>query len=88
MKIDQSNTPYKLASDVSKIINELRITTHGVTKISPFEVDMVRKPNTPLSNISTSSFSKNLNRESEKDACLDQKNLTKPPHPAEIMHDL
>ena len=33
MKIDQSNMPYKLASDVAEIINTLRITPHGVTKI-------------------------------------------------------
>ena len=35
MKIDQSNTPYNLASDVAEIINTLRITLHGVTKF-PF----------------------------------------------------
>ena len=32
MKIDQSNTPYKLASDVAVTIKTLRITPHGVTK--------------------------------------------------------
>ena len=32
MKIDQSNTPFKLASDVAEIIKKLRITPHGVTK--------------------------------------------------------
>ena len=51
MKIDQSNTPYKLALDVAEIINTLRITLHGVTKISPFEAHMGRKPNTPLSSL-------------------------------------
>ena len=28
MKIDQSNSPYKLASDVAEIIKTLRITPH------------------------------------------------------------
>ena len=71
MKIDQSNTPYKLASDVAEIIKLLRITPHGVTKFSPFEAHMGRKPNTPLSNIATNSSPNNLNWESAKHACLD-----------------
>ena len=88
MKADQSNTPYKLASDVAEIIKTLTITPHGVTKISSFETHMGRKPNTPLSNIATNSSSNNLNWESAKHACLDRKNLSKPPLPAEVMHDL
>ena len=39
-KIDRSNTPYKLASDVAEIIKTLRITPHSLTKISPFEAHM------------------------------------------------
>ena len=46
MKIDQINTPYKLASDVTENIKALRITPHSVTKTSPFEAHMGRKPNT------------------------------------------
>ena len=88
MKKDQSNTPYKLASDVAEIIKTLRITPHGVTKISPFEAHMGRKPNTPLSNIATNSSPNTLNWESAKHACLDRKDLPKPPVPAEVMHDL
>ena len=49
---------------------------------------MGRKPSTPLSNIATSSTPNNLNWGNAKHACLDRKNLTKPPLPAEIMHDL
>ena len=49
---------------------------------------MRRKPNTPLSNVATSSSPHNLNLESAKHACLDRKILTKPPLPAEVMHDL
>ena len=68
MKIDKTNTPYKLASDVAKIIKSLRITPHGVTKVSPFEAHMRRKPNTPLSNAATSSSPNILNWESIKHA--------------------
>ena len=49
---------------------------------------MGRKPNTPLSNIATSSTQNDLHWENAKHACLDRKNLTKPALPAEIMHDL
>ena len=88
MKINQSNTPYKLASDVAEIIKTLIITPHSVTNFSPFEADMGRKPKTPLSNIAANSSPNNLNCESAKQAYLDQTNLTKPPLPAEVMHDL
>ena len=57
MKSDQTKTPYKLASDVAEIKKTLRITPHGVTKISP----LGRKPNTSLSNITTYSSPDNLN---------------------------
>ena len=70
MRIDQSNKPYKLASDVAEIIKTLGITPHGVTKISPFEAYMGRKPNTPLSNIATNSSPNNLNWKNAKHACL------------------
>ena len=49
---------------------------------------MGRKPKTPLSKIATNSSPINLNWESAKQACLDRKNLTTPPKPTEIMHDL
>ena len=88
MKIDQSITPYKLPSDVAEIIKTLRITPHGVTKVSSFKAHLGRKPKTPLSNIAANSSPNNLNWESAKHACLDRKNLTKPPLPAEVMHDL
>ena len=88
MKTDQSNTPYKIVIDVAEIIKTPRITPHGVTKISSFEANMGRKPNTPVSNIATNSSPNNLNWESAKLAYLDRKNLTKPPLPAEVLHDL
>ena len=88
MRIDKTNTPYRLASDVAEIIKTLRITPYGVKQISLFEAHLGRKPNTPLSNIATNSTPNNLNWENAKHACLDRKNLEKPPLPAEIMHDL
>ena len=55
MRIDPSNAPYKLATEVAEIIKTLRITPNGVTKVSSFEAHMRRKPNTPLSNVATTS---------------------------------
>ena len=49
---------------------------------------MGRKPNTPLSNLATTSSPTNLKWENAKHAYLDRKNLTKPPLPAETMQDL
>ena len=88
MKIDKIKTPYKLASDMANTFKTLRITPHGVTKLSPFESHMDRKPNSSLSNVAASSSPNNLSRESAKHACLDRKNLKKPTLPADIMHDL
>ena len=49
---------------------------------------MRRKPNTPLSNLATSSSPNNVNWESAKHALLDRKNFNERPLPAEIKHDL
>ena len=73
MRIEPANTPYKLTWDVAEIIKTLRITPHGVTKMSPFEAHMGRKPNTPLSNLATTSSPTNLTWENAKHACLDRK---------------
>ena len=70
------------------IMKTLRITPHGVTKISPFEAHLGRKPNTPLSNLATTSSANNPIRENAKHACLDRRNITKPPLPDETMHGL
>ena len=61
---------------------------HGVTKNSHFEANMGRKRKTHLPSVATTSSSNNLNWENAKHSCLDRKNLTKPPLPVEIMHDL
>ena len=70
LRIDQTN-----ASDVAKFIKTLRITPLGVTKFTPFEAHMGRKPITPLPNIATTCSPDNLNWESAKHACLDRTNL-------------
>ena len=43
MRIDQTNIPYELASDIAEIIKTLNITPHGVTKFSPLEAHIGRK---------------------------------------------
>ena len=55
MRIDKNNTPFKLASDFAQTITTRPITPHGITKITTFESRIVRKANTPLYNITTSS---------------------------------
>ena len=82
IRIDPANTSYKLVLDVAEIIKTLRITPHGVTKISLFEARMGRKLNILHSNLATTSSATNLIWENAKHACLDQKNLTKSPLPA------
>ena len=88
MRVNKNNTPYKLASDGAKIIKTLRITSHGVSKTSPFEKHAGGKPNTRLSNLATSSSPNNLNSEKAKHAILDLNNITKPPLPAEVIYEL
>ena len=88
MRTDPANTPYKLASDVPEITKTLRITPHGITKISPFEAHMGRKPITPLYNLTTTSSPTNLSWEKAKHANLYRKNLTKVPLRAKIMHEV
>ena len=61
MRIDKTNTTYRLASDVAEIIKILRIKSHAVTKFSLSEAHLGRKPNTPLSNYATSKTTNNLN---------------------------
>ena len=85
MKIDNRNVPYKFASDVAELIKTLRITPNATTKLTPFEAQFGRKPNTPLSNMATSPKSSKLSWENTKIACLDQKLLTKPALTAEAM---
>ena len=85
MKIDKTNRPYKLASDVAELIKTLRITPNSSTKVTPFESHYGRKANTPISNLSTSPKLSNLSWENTKLSCLDEKVLAKPALSAESM---
>ena len=49
---------------------------------------MGRTPNTPLSKVATRVSPIIWYWENAKHACLDRKNLTKPPLPAEVIHDI
>ena len=77
MKIGKSIKPYKLASDVAKLIKTLRITPNATTKITTFEAQYGKKAITTLSNLSTSPKSSNLSRKNTKLSCLDKKILSK-----------
>ena len=63
MKIDKTNKPFKLASDVAELIRTLRITPNATTKAIPSQTCFGRKVNTPLSNLSTSPKLSNLSWE-------------------------
>ena len=87
IKIDKNNKPYKLASDVAELIKTLRITPNATTKVTPFEAHFGRRPNTSLTNFSTSPKLSNLSWENIKLSCLDEKVLTKPALTPEAMWD-
>ena len=86
--IDGNDPPDKLASEVAKIIETVKITPQVTTKISPFDAHMSVKLNMLLSNIATTSSPINLSWENTKRACMDQKNLMYPPLQPDIRHDL
>ena len=72
MRIDKTNTPYKLASDLAEITKTLRITPHGITKLNVLR--HTREENS-IVHFRKNSSSNNLNWEKAKDACLDCKIL-------------
>ena len=85
MKIDKTNKPFKLASNVAELNKTLRITPNSTTKVTPVEAHFSRKPNRPLTNISTSPKLSNLSSENTKLSNLDEKVLTKPSLTPEAM---
>ena len=87
MKIDKNKKPCKFASDVAELIRTLPITPNATPKITLFEAQFGRRPNTPLTNIGTSPKLSNLSWENTKLSCLDEKVLTKPALSAEAMWD-
>ena len=57
----QLNKKFELEESLKAIIQRLRISKQKITNTTPFETHFGRKCNTPISNITTKSYSKNLN---------------------------
>ena len=63
MKLDNRNNPFIIKEAIKSIVYQLRICKQKKTNITPFQAHFGRKPNTPLSNISTIPKSSNLSYE-------------------------
>ena len=63
MKLDSRNNTSAIKEAIKSIIYQLRICKQKTTNVTPFQAHFGRKPNTPLSNISTISKSSNLSYE-------------------------
>ena len=57
----QLNKKFNLENSLKAIIQRLRISKQKTITTTPFEAHFGRKCNTPISNITTKSDSKNLN---------------------------
>ena len=63
MKLDSKKTTFTIKETIKSIVYQLRICKQKATNVTPFQAHFGRKPNTPLSNISTSPKSTNLTYE-------------------------
>ena len=63
MKLDTRNNTFTIKEAIKSIVYQLRICKQKTTKVTPFQAHFGRKPNTPLSNISTTPKSSNLSYE-------------------------
>ena len=63
MKLDNRNKTFTIKEAIKSIIYQLRICKQKTTNVTPFQAHFGRKPNTPLSNISTLPKSSNLSYE-------------------------
>ena len=63
MKLDIRNKTFTIKEAIKSIIYQLRICKQKTTNLTPFQAHFGRKPNTPLSNISTLPKSSNLSYE-------------------------
>ena len=63
MKLDSRKTTFTIKEAIKSIVYQLRICKQKTTNVTPFQAHFGRKPNTPLSNISTSPKSTNLSYE-------------------------
>ena len=64
MKLDSRNNTFTIKEAKKSIVYQLRICKQKTTNVTPFQAHFGRKPNTPLSNISTIPKSSNLSYES------------------------
>ena len=53
MKLDHRNNTFTIKAAIKAIVYQLRICKQKTTKVTPFQAHFGRKPNTPVSNIST-----------------------------------
>ena len=63
MQLDNRNKTFTIKEAIKSIIYQLRICKQKTTNVTPFQAHFGRKPNTPLSNISTIPKSSNLSYE-------------------------
>ena len=75
MKLDNRNKTFAIKEAIKSIIYQLRICKQKTTNVTPFQAHFGRKPNTPLSNISTIPKSSNLSHENILHHYLDADNV-------------
>ena len=63
IKLDSRNKTFTIKETIKSIVYQLRICKQKATKVTPFQAQFGRKPNTPQSNISTIPNSSNLSYE-------------------------
>ena len=63
MKLDNRNKTFTIKEAIKSIVYQLRICKQKTTRVTPFQAHLRRKPNTPLSNKSTTPKSSNLSYE-------------------------
>ena len=63
MKLANNNSTFTNKESIKSIVHQLRISKQKATKVTIFQAHLGRKPNTPLSNISTILKSSNLSCE-------------------------
>ena len=71
MKLDSRNNTFTIKEAIKSIVYQLCICKQKTTNVTPFQAHFGRKPNKPLSNISTIPKSSNLSYESTLHHYLD-----------------
>ena len=79
LNTDPKWSKIKLADKIAEIIQEIKIIPNTTTRIPPFTAHFGRKHNTPLSNITTQTSSRNLSYNNIKNFYLDKKRGLKQP---------